>query len=227
MSGRNGKQILGMSALAIMLAAGGIVVGQSVTTGGSSVAGSNHWAATPVVVVNDLVPRPGILQVGDLVNVTIWSLISAGQGETFELHVSEEGLSVPLVGVVRVRGLTNDRAAAEISSELARQNVLRDAVVTVSISKTASETRVRPGAIDAGDGLRVSVFDLAGQRTRSEVLVLVSEDGTITLPLAGTITVRGMTEAEADGAVKLAYREKNVFQSPMVSVLRLDQTGRP
>lgn len=196
----------------------------------SAVAQVTAWTGatpTPVVVVNELVPRAGVLQPGDLVHVTIYSLIEPGRGESFDLRVGEEGISLPLIEVLPVRGMTTDKAAQAIASELARINVMRDAVVTLTLTKTLAESKTRPGPFEVGDMVKVSVFDLTGHGTRTEVLAQLADDGTITLPLAGSIELKGMSEAQADRAIKLAYRERNVFQTPLLTTLKLGPDGRP
>jgi polysaccharide biosynthesis/export protein len=64
-----------------------------------------------------------------------------------------------------------------------------------------------------GDVLRISLPQLDGQQDRT---VRITEEGTITLPLLGVITVSGMTEA--DLRHELVRREENYVYTPQVGI---------
>jgi protein involved in polysaccharide export with SLBB domain len=61
---------------------------------------------------------------------------------------------------------------------------------------------------------------------RSEFKARVGADGTVGLPLIGTVTVDGLSEAKAVDAIVKALRDNNVAASAMVSVLRLESADR-
>jgi polysaccharide biosynthesis/export protein len=68
--------------------------------------------------------------------------------------------------------------------------------------------------ISAGDLLTVTVFDtpeLSGS-------LRVSEKGTVTVPIAGGISVAGMTADQAARAIEDLFREKDILKKPDVSV---------
>lgn len=68
--------------------------------------------------------------------------------------------------------------------------------------------------ISAGDLLTVTVFDtpeLSGS-------LRVNEKGTITVPVAGSISVAGMTADQASRAIEDLFREKDILKKPNVTV---------
>jgi protein involved in polysaccharide export with SLBB domain len=176
---------------------------------------------------DELVPRPGVLAVGDLVAVSIHGVIAPDRSETFERHVCEDGhLGLPWVGSIPVRGLTTDRAAGEIVGGLRRANVENNAIVTVGVLRSAGESKIRPGPIAQGDPLRITIFDLTGAGARTEVLAVVGGDGMVELPAAGEVKLEGLSESDADAAVKNRFREKGVLEDAVVAVLRLEPNGK-
>lgn len=186
----------------------------------ATVGGSGWRAESPA--------RPGLLNPGDVVRVTLFGLYSPGGHDTFELHIAEDGsLPVPLVGPVPVKGLTSDRAAAAVSAAQAKANLQNDAIVVIGIVRSAAETRVKPAVIANGENLRITLFDITGPNDRLEVLAQTADDGTIVLPLVGALKLAGLTEMQADDAVRKAMRDKNIIENATVSVLRLDAEGQP
>jgi protein involved in polysaccharide export with SLBB domain len=191
-------------------------------------------AQQPVTIVDDgwpthqsnpfaqLVPRPAKLAPGDLVILTLYGLTAPGVATPFYLHVDAEGgISVPLLGVVDVKDQTTDRAAARVSKAMADANLVRDGIVTIGLLQTAAESGVTPGPIKVGDPIQVTVFDLVGTGRRLVSLAIVGEDGQVELPIAGAIKLDGLTEAQADKAVQIRYRDRQLLPNATVSVLKL------
>ena len=87
--------------------------------------------------------------------------------------------------------------------------------------------------IGAGDGLRISVF----QNPNLGLETRVAEDGTITYPLIGKVSLAGMTVAAAEQVIAAALERGRYIQSPQVNILPLairssqvsvlGQVGRP
>ncbi len=72
--------------------------------------------------------------------------------------------------------------------------------------------------LDVGDLLDVRVFDtpeLSGK-------VRVDDLGHITLPVAGALTVKGMTVEQAQSAIADCFRQKNILRDPHIDVLVLE-----
>lgn len=65
-----------------------------------------------------------------------------------------------------------------------------------------------------GDTVRVTVYQNPDLTTVSRV----SEQGTITFPLLGEVTLGGMTEREAQAKISQLLQKKNIIQSPQVTV---------
>lgn len=68
--------------------------------------------------------------------------------------------------------------------------------------------------IGTGDQVQVDVFDMPDLRT----LTTVAADGTIRLPLVGSVKVAGLSPVEAGSAVALAYREGEILVEPHVTL---------
>jgi uncharacterized protein involved in exopolysaccharide biosynthesis/protein involved in polysaccharide export with SLBB domain len=79
-----------------------------------------------------------------------------------------------------------------------------------------------PLPIAAGDFLDVSEFHTPEFRSA----VRVAADGTVLLPLAGSVKLAGMTEQQASGAVEKALVEGRMLLHPQVSVLVTNAVGQ-
>jgi polysaccharide export outer membrane protein len=69
--------------------------------------------------------------------------------------------------------------------------------------------------LGAGDGIRISVF----QNPNLTLETRVSEDGSITYPLIGKVSLGGMTVAAAEQVIAKALESGNYIQSPQVNIL--------
>ena len=69
--------------------------------------------------------------------------------------------------------------------------------------------------IGAGDGLRISVF----QNPNLTLETRVAEDGGITYPLIGKVSLGGLTVAAAEQVIARALERGNFIQEPQVSIL--------
>lgn len=68
--------------------------------------------------------------------------------------------------------------------------------------------------ITASDLLEVEVFGVSELKRT----VRVNTNGQIAMPLIGTLTVAGLTPADAEALVALQYKNKNFLQDPQVSI---------
>ena len=76
--------------------------------------------------------------------------------------------------------------------------------------------------IGAYDLVEIQVFELA-QLTRK---VRVAEDGTISLPLLGKVTIGGLSPQEAEAHIGDLLREKKLVKEPQVTVFVEDMVSR-
>jgi polysaccharide export outer membrane protein len=72
--------------------------------------------------------------------------------------------------------------------------------------------------ISAGDLLELDVFDTPDLSTK----LRVDEQGTVTLPVAGTLPVQGLTAEQAGQAIEACFRQKDVLNDPHVTVTVLE-----
>jgi len=97
-----------------------------------------------------------------------------------------------------------------------------------STTQALPETGVRFGAvamvlpIAIGDVLYVSEFHTPDFRSE----VRVGPDGTVTLPLVGTVKVVGLSELEASRTIERAFVETGMLLHPQVSVLVTSAVGQ-
>jgi polysaccharide export outer membrane protein len=75
--------------------------------------------------------------------------------------------------------------------------------------------------IGAGDVLRINVYQSADLTLE----VRVSENGTVSYPLLGTLTLGGLSVAQAEATVADGLRRGNFLRNPQVSVLLVQVRG--
>jgi len=92
----------------------------------------------------------------------------------------------------------------------------------VPISSTSTELSSGPSAhalrIAAGDLLDLNVFDTPELSTK----LRVDEHGNISLPLAGVLSVSGMTAEQAGLAIEAQLRQTDVLKDPHVAIAVLE-----
>jgi hypothetical protein len=102
--------------------------------------------------------------------------------------------------VTPVRGQTAGEAPAEASA-----------------GKGAPPAAAEQG-IRRNDLLSFSTQELAGPGVETVRQVRVSDKGTVTLPLIGTMKVEGLTPAGAEQAIRQKYRDANLIQNAQISI---------
>lgn len=75
--------------------------------------------------------------------------------------------------------------------------------------------------IGAGDNIRISVF----QNPDLTLDTRVSENGTISYPLIGVVTIGGLTLLAAEQVIARALRDGNFIQQPQVSIVLTQNRG--
>jgi len=100
---------------------------------------------------------------------------------------------------------------------LTAQNVLPVSSAS-SLTEKSSSPVAHPLRISAGDLLDLTVFDTP----ELSVKLRVDEHGAVTLPLAGVLSVSGMTAEEAAHAIEKSFRETDVLKNPHVNVTVLE-----
>src|SRR5208282_1559182 len=102
-------------------------------------------------------------------------------------------------------------------SPSAAQNALRDGSTAAAAGPSFAPV-AHPLKISAGDLLDLNVFDTPELSTK----VRVDEHGVVTLPVAGDLSVSGMTAVEAGHAIEARFRQTDVLKEPHVSVTVLE-----
>jgi protein involved in polysaccharide export with SLBB domain len=172
-------------------------------------------------------PTAGRLAGGDLVAVTVDDLTGPGATAEFRSHVGANGdVVIPVVGALKLEGLTEAQAEQAVAKEFQTRGVIRDAVVGVRVVAPAGAAKVTAGPIGKGDLLSLVAYDLAGPGARSEYKARVGEDGAVGFPLIGAVAVDGLSEAGAVEAVVKALREKGISTSAVVAIHRVQSADR-
>lgn len=165
----------------------------------------------------------GVVEPGDVVEVAMFDLAAGGGEAVFQMRVDADGkLAVPWVTAVTVAGKTTDVAAALVGDAYRASNLLLKPQVTIALITKAAQSRVPPGPMGVGDTLKISVLDPATPALPrwSHINAVLSQEGTVTIPVVGPVRILGLTESEAAAAIAKAYEENNVLKQPMVIVLR-------
>lgn len=71
-----------------------------------------------------------------------------------------------------------------------------------------------PYTLGAGDRLAVDIFNIPEYSKEYQVLV----DGTLNLPLAGKVTVKGLTLSQAAALITKIYSERQLLTAPIIAV---------
>ncbi len=101
------------------------------------------WAALVWAAAPEDPPAPYRIDTGDVLRVDIW-----GEQELSSTYrVGPDGLALPLIGVVPVRGLSTDEVALRLSSEWGAE-FLREPQVTVRVETYASQPVQVLGAVE-------------------------------------------------------------------------------
>jgi len=133
------------------------------------------------------------------------------------------------------------RRSCRLALALCSTIVLFAGSVLPAAAQTAPETRAAPaqpatGAhyrLAAGDSIRISVF----QSPELSVETRLTESGTISYPLLGTVQLGGLSVSEAEKKIADGLRTRDFVKQPQVSILVtqvrghqvsvLGQVGRP
>ena len=130
---------------------------------------------------------PQISQLFSLMNGNNSSSMSSLSKDAFYYTVDSHGnIDFPVLGTIAVGGLTREQVAEKIKSELLRQSLVKDPVVTVTLSNLHYSVMgevSNPGQYDIADE-KVTILDaiskagdLTIQGRRNDVMVLRQEDG--------------------------------------------------
>ena len=75
--------------------------------------------------------------------------------------------------------------------------------------------------LGAGDAIRILVFQNPDLTTETRV----TENGSVTFPIVGTVAVGGLTIPDAERAIAAALRAQKVIEAPQVNIVLLQNRG--
>lgn len=115
-------------------------------------------------------------------------------------------------------GVAINTSGAFMLARILRRCVVLMAGFALSLSVQAVEQEY---VLGAGDIIKVAVF----QNPDLTVEARVSENGSITYPLLGSVAVGGVSTAEAERRIATQLREGGFVQQPQVSILPIQVRG--
>jgi polysaccharide biosynthesis/export protein len=129
------------------------------------------------------------------------------------------------VTMAQTSSVQGSAAPGRIGSQVSPVAPSKEQVSPVTLGQAGSSVAIAPSAvggspnpemlIGSGDLLEVSVYGAA----EYDKQVRVSSAGEITLPLAGTVKVGGMTTSQAESILAKKFSDGGYFNDPKVSVL--------
>jgi polysaccharide export outer membrane protein len=115
----------------------------------------------------------------------------------------------------RYKTVTVDQLSSDMqATEPARLRPLQLASLGSPVS---SEIRIH-----SGDMLDVTVSDLTGENVYYPIPTRVLDDGTVRLPMVGTVALAGMSIPSAEQAIFAAYSSQGLLKKPQVTVILRD-----
>jgi protein involved in polysaccharide export with SLBB domain len=167
------------------------------------------------------VSQLGPIAKGDLLHLCIEDLAGPGVQTLRETRVGEDGRAgLPMVGPLRLAGMTLPDAERAVVAEFRAQNLIANAVVKLERWETGTAPGTPTGPLRTGDFVRVWVVDLRGPGLETIVNTQVDGQGRIDLPYLHEVQVAGQSEADAAKTIDKAYRDANLIQNGMAAVLR-------
>ena len=83
-------------------------------------------------------PVPKVFGIGDLIRIDVADLTGTGTGSAVIHRIDAEGrIAAPVIGRVKIEGLSDAAAAAALSNEYADQKIVHNAMVTVTTLEQA------------------------------------------------------------------------------------------
>jgi len=167
--------------------------------------------------------KPGALQKGDLLEIAFWQRGMIDDPETYRARIDQEGLlGLPLVGGLKLEGLSETRAPQVIAKSFRDHHLIQNLIVSVRRVQSADQADVKLGPIARGDIVRVGISELAGPGVATTLILKVDENGQIAMPLGGDVKIDGLTETRAAQAIAKAYRDQRLIQNAQVWVLKIN-----
>ncbi len=162
-----------------------------------SPAGSSEQKTTPLANSSALVIGPG-----DEVEVTVYGAPDL----SVHTRVSAEGnISMPLIGYVRVAGLSSSEAQAAIDAKLRQNNIVNDPQVAVYVKEYTSS-----GISVAGEVTRPGVYSALGPHRLFDILQTA---GGLSEKASGSVTISQQGNEQNPVTVELSKNPAEMVRS--------------
>ncbi len=126
----------------------------------------------------------------------------------FLRRVDSDGyITLPWVGKLEVGGCTNADAARAVDQVYFEKNLIHASNATVERIQIASDGKLEPGPFQKGDFVHIQMWELQGTGVETRLVMQIGNDGVLELPHKITVKAPGLSEAELEEAIAVAYRE--------------------
>jgi protein involved in polysaccharide export with SLBB domain len=180
-----------------------------------------------IETANQAKVRLGPIGFGDLLHVTIDPENGKDPITRVDIRVGADGRAgIPLVGAIRVSGLTIADAAVAIEKASSGTRSKMGLAVLVEKAESADKASVVVGPIRIGDAVHVWLGGVPRLSSVYQENYRVDDSGDIRLPYLGQVHVAGLTELAAQEAIEkeckvAASQGTGYSQPPFVSILRV------
>ncbi|QYO63605.1 polysaccharide biosynthesis/export family protein [Leptolyngbya sp. 7M] len=126
------------------------------------------------------------------------------------MQISSLVLNIYKIGLVGTFGVSFGVSCLCLSPAIASATL-----PTGSLQRETTSSRAEdPYTLGAGDQIRIDIFKLTQYSGENTVLV----DGTLNLPVVGSVYIRGMTLEQAASAIAAQYSQRRILRNPIVTV---------
>ena len=154
---------------------------------------------------------------GDCIAINVYDLLAPNTDFADVQQIRAEGtVRIPLVGPVKVAGLTTRQARDLVEQTLVDSKVIADPQVRVGLRLSADQLAEKPAPAKAGDRLLVRICELVKPGEDYTALLEVKASGEVELPEVGKVQVVGMSIDEIEKAI--IQRLKGTFVKPQLHV---------
>lgn len=181
---------------------------------GCSSSPSNKGTAQPTTKAVE------VITAGDLMGLILVDL-TPGMESYHRLRVDSAGnLRLPLLGEMKVAGLTFALGESAIVKRYADRGIVRQSHARLTRLESGASASVDLGPIAIGDWLQIEFGDLVpGMLSRSAVEV--DESGRVLLPYIEGIKLEGLTEGQAERAIADELIKRKILIDPQLSLLKV------
>jgi protein involved in polysaccharide export with SLBB domain len=196
--------VVGMGAMV------GVTPARGQTAGGSAAAAKGAGDEGTAAARGDRVIRRN-----DVLKVSMSGLTGPGTGFVEQLRVSDEGrVKLPLLGSLKVEGLTPAEAEQAIRQKYRDANLIQNTKVSIGIMEAKEAAVSQPGLAKTERLIQIDdVLHLSRGKADAGTPMQVNARGNVYVAPIGSIKAAGLTSAELEKAIAQKMRDANLVNS--------------